>query len=375
MSAIRCVFIVQGEGRGHLTQALALRALLERSGHGVVYVLVGKSSVREIPGYFREKMGAPIARFDSPNFAMDKRFRAVRPGRTMWNTLRQMRKYAKSLHEIDACIQRHSPTVIINFFEPLGGLYAHLFRPDVPIVCLGHQYLYQHPTYVFPPGHTFQRLFLRTYTRITAARAVRRLALSLYPAPPNRDMVVVPPLLRRPPEVTLNQSAKPFLLVYLLNSGYAEAVVSWHRRHPEVVLHCFWDKRDVPETFAHDETLTFHRLDDDLFASMMAQCSGLVCTAGFEAVAEALYLGKPVLSVPVEGHFEQYCNALDAAAVGAGVFSHAFEIERLLPFLDTQSPPSEAFREWVASADATFIREIEAVVEVHRGASRLLEAA
>ena len=40
---MKILFIIQGEGRGHLTQALSLRQKLTDEGHQVVGVLVGKS--------------------------------------------------------------------------------------------------------------------------------------------------------------------------------------------------------------------------------------------------------------------------------------------------------------------------------------------
>ena len=50
----------------------------------------------------------------------------------------------------------------------------------------------------------------------------------------------------------------------------------------------------------------------------MADCSAMASTAGFESVCEAMCLGKPVMMVPVEGHFEQYCNARDAPSGCSG---------------------------------------------------------
>lgn len=47
---MKFLFIVQGEGRGHLTQAITLEEMLLRNGHEVVEVLVGKSSSRTLPG-------------------------------------------------------------------------------------------------------------------------------------------------------------------------------------------------------------------------------------------------------------------------------------------------------------------------------------
>jgi UDP-N-acetylglucosamine:LPS N-acetylglucosamine transferase len=45
---MKILFIIQGEGRGHLTQALSLRQKLTDEGHQVVGVLVGKSPARRL---------------------------------------------------------------------------------------------------------------------------------------------------------------------------------------------------------------------------------------------------------------------------------------------------------------------------------------
>lgn len=65
---MKVIFVVQGEGRGHLTQALALKQQLLREGHEVVKVLVGKSKNREIPEFFKTQIESPIEMFLSPNF-------------------------------------------------------------------------------------------------------------------------------------------------------------------------------------------------------------------------------------------------------------------------------------------------------------------
>ena len=65
---MKVLFIVQGEGRGHLTQAITLEEILRRNGHEVVEVLVGKSNTRRLPGFFNRSIQAPVKRFLSPNF-------------------------------------------------------------------------------------------------------------------------------------------------------------------------------------------------------------------------------------------------------------------------------------------------------------------
>lgn len=65
---MKVIFVIQGEGRGHLTQALALKQMMEREGHEVVKMLVGKSKMRELPSFFVNQAGCPMEQFYSPNF-------------------------------------------------------------------------------------------------------------------------------------------------------------------------------------------------------------------------------------------------------------------------------------------------------------------
>lgn len=352
-----------------MTQALALRAMLRRAGHDVCQVLVGRSARREVPAFFARKIDAPVAFFESPNFVCDPHDGAIRLRPTLARAVRHSPRLRRSLAVLRTHLERHRPDVVVNFFEPVAGLYYALRRPGIPLVCIAHQYLFLHPDYPFPRLPDFphaqavQRGALKLFTRITAWGAARRLALSLAPMPDAtaRSLVVVPPLLRD--ELFAQaQERGDFLLVYLLNSGYARQIERWHAQRPEVRLHCFWDHPDAAEVEHRDATLTFHRLHDEKFLSLMARCRGLVTTAGFESVCEAMYLGKPALMVPVGGHFEQHCNAHDAEAAGAGLADTHFQIDRLLQFAEYDAALAPRFRQWVHSAEERFLAQIEAVV-------------
>jgi uncharacterized protein (TIGR00661 family) len=363
--SLDCLFIVQGEGRGHLTQAMALRRLLRQEGHQVNGVIVGQSTCRAVPSFFEAAFEAPITFVDSPSFVPDGDDQSVSMSRTLLHELTRTPSFLNSLRTIQGAVERHDPDVIVNFFEPLAGVYALWDRPDPPIVAVAHQYMFHHPAYEFPPGRYVQRWAARTFSAVTAWGAARRLALSLYPAPTLRpdDLVVLPPLLREGLFQQPTGRSAPFFLVYILNSGYAEQVIRWHRAHPEVRLHCFWDRPTAAPVEAYDDTLTFHQLDDEKFLSLMARCRGFVSTAGFESIAEAMYLGKPVQVVPVEGHYEQLCNAFDTARVQAGVRSAEFDLSRLRAFRARHTIASAPFRRWVQAAQARFVEEIEAVVQ------------
>ncbi len=366
--SLRCLFIVQGEGRGHLTQAMSLRRILTQAGHRVEGVVVGQSRRRAVPAFFDEAFETPVQYVESPSFVPDRDDRSVRMGTTLVRELTRTPSFLESLARIEAAVEQHDPDVIINFFEPLVGVYAVRYRPTVPIVAVGHQYMFHHPSYEFPPGRWMQRWSARTFAAVAGWGASRRLALSLYPASDRREegLVVLPPLLRDQLFQQPIERSAPFFLVYILNSGYADQLVRWHEQNPDVRLHCFWDRADAAAVEHYDETLTFHQLDDEKFLALMARCCGFVSTAGFESIAEARYLGKPVQVVPVEGHFEQVCNAFDTVRIEAGIRSERFDLSQLQRFRARHTPDAASFREWVRTARPQFVREIEAVVDYQR---------
>lgn len=79
MRRLAVAFVVQGEGRGHMTQALALARFLGDAGHEVSRVLVGVSPFRTVPEYFAAEIGAPVETFDAPTQVPDRASRGCRP--------------------------------------------------------------------------------------------------------------------------------------------------------------------------------------------------------------------------------------------------------------------------------------------------------
>ncbi|MFB6278146.1 MAG: glycosyltransferase family protein [Salinibacter sp.] len=363
--ALRCLFVVQGEGRGHLTQAMALRRMLRTEGHRVTGAVVGKSEGQAVPAFFRDAFDAPVTHVESPSFVSDGADRSVRPWATLLREVKRTPTFWQSLRTLGAALDRHEPDVVVNFFEPLMGLYAARYGGSTPVVAVAHQYMFLHPAYRFPSGRRMQRWGAKAFARLTAWGASRRLALSLYPAPdrPQQNLFVCPPLLRADVFRQPRSQSESFVLVYILNSGYADEIIRWHEAHPEVPLHCFWDRPDTAPVEPYDETLTFHQLDDDKFLSFMARCRGFVSTAGFESIAEAMYLGTPVQVVPVEGHYEQHCNAVDAVRAGAGLRSSGFDVNHLLDALPHAAGKRAPFQAWVRRARHRVVREIEAAAD------------
>lgn len=357
---------VQGEGRGHMTQAISIYEILIREGYEVCCIVVGGSS-NKIPDYFRKRLPVPIVALKSPRFAFSGN-RRLSPVRTAISNLLSSPDFFHSTRVLHKLMCFHRPALIINFYEPLIPLYLCIFPFPGKVVSIAHQNIYLHPQFRFPKGGMGGRLSLTLYTRFLNFRADLVLAISMYDLPSSGKVKVrvIPPLLRK--EIfSLGIERGDFMLAYLVNSGYIEDVIRWHESNPSLKLHCFTDSVKVRTEWKgkweYDQNLIFHSLDDKLFMEKMACCRALATTAGFESVCEAIYLGKQVMLMPVEGHFEQYCNAMDAERIGAGVRTDRFDPDLLLssdktmPVLHTSD-----FRAWVEQAGEMVISSVETLM-------------
>lgn len=351
------MFTVQGDGRGHMTQAIAAAQTLEPQGHRVVAVTIGTNPGRTVPEFFRKAFEVPLTPIASPGFSL-RGGRGVATLATLRQAVAGLGTYHRSLRVLGRLIEQVQPDVILNFLEPLMGVFNVIHPHPTPVISVGHHFMLGHPAFVRSRRFPVQQWSMRHYVRLAGAGSTH-LALSFYPAAarPERRLVVCPPLLRRELFTLPQDVSGGFLLVYVLNQGYTSEVLRWHQAHPDIELHCFCERPKVEPVWRYDATLSFHKLDGAKFLRMMAESGGVACTAGFESLNEAAWLGKPLLVVPVENHVEQHLNALDAQKAGLAVAAKGFD---LTPLLRRQpSAQLAAYRAWVERASAVFLSVIE----------------
>jgi uncharacterized protein (TIGR00661 family) len=357
------LFIVQGEGRGHMTQALSLKAILTDAGHEVCAMMVGKSERRVIPQFFLDKAGCEVGFYDSPNFVTDKKEKGISLPLSVWKGILNSPLYFENIKKLHLKVEEHKPDVIINFFDVLVGIYYWQYKPTIPMVTIGHQYLFHHPDFVFPKGHDVEKMASKFFVDITAKYAKKRLALSFYELPEYapKNIVVVPPLLRKEVKSVTNTSTEDFYLCYVLNNGYAEDIISWQKQNPNSVLHCFYDRKNAPEVEEISKNLFFHQISDTKFIDYMARCKGVVTSAGFESVCEAMFLGKPVLAIPTGGHYEQLSNGVDMERAGAGISDSFYNFKRFFKYIPNHKSNMATYKKWVDLSAQKILSELESV--------------
>ena len=380
--------MVQGEGRGHMTQALALAPALRDAGHEVVRVLVGRSPWRTVPGYFLDGIGAPVVTFDAPAQVPGPDGRAASARRTLLDVVARAPDFVRALDTIRRATA--DADVVVNFLDVLTGLgRARGTGPDeapaIPTVAIAHNYVFLHPELEGAPGPHHVRRAVLAYARATAAGADLRVALSFdhLADVPARRLIVAPPLLR-PGLGALDVRDGGYLLAYALNAGYGRELGEWQRRNPEVEVHCYLDggaaalgdgtpvrapDRDSGSGGPTEARAGFHvhDLDDAAFLAHLAGCRAYVGSAGFESLCEAHWLGKPILAVPTEGQFEQTLNAWDAERCGVARAGSYADLDDAWARARPPDPESvRRFRAWVARAPALVVDAVERCAHIPR---------
>jgi uncharacterized protein (TIGR00661 family) len=108
-----------------------------------------------------------------------------------------------------------------------------------------------------------------------------------------------------------------YVLVYL--SAYkVEDLVNVFSTYKDFKFLIFSSQIDKPSW--NKSNVKFRPINQSEFMYSLLRCRGVITGGGFETVAEALYLNKPVLTIPIKGQYEQECNA-----TAAGKFSNGYK--------------------------------------------------
>ena len=350
---MKIMFIVQGEGRGHMTQALALKELYEEYGHEICCVLVGHNKKKgSVPAFFKDAFKCRVIETASPNFVFNDEggvslFKTVVKNSYSWG------KFFSTYLRIISRIRKHQPDVVVNFYEPIFGVYRLFGGRCKESYAIGHQFMFLHPDYVcnHDKENKFSMFLAKQFTRLIGARS-KKIALSITDELPKHGITIVPPILRK---VIFDKSEviaqDGFILLYALGRGFGEKLLNEHSTSRiEVFTEKFWPSNYSTLSVGN---VTFNQLDGEKFLRYMRRSDMVVCTAGFETASEAAYLGKKVMMIPTPHHVEQYYNAWDFQIAGLARMRHDFAD---LNLTDTTLNPDalSKFKTWVNSYKSRF---------------------
>lgn len=286
---MKILYALQGTGNGHISRARDILPLLLK--YGKVDVAVSGSQNEIETGitikYHRKGLG----------FVFGKR-----GGIAMWPSISQA-SLTRLVQEV-----YHFPVqaydLVINDFEPVTA-WACQFR-KVPCIALGHQaalslenvplaktndplgkFILQH----YAPSHASVGYHFDSYNTDVFTPVIRSGIRSLRPETRSHYTVYLP-------------AYDAFYIASLLSQIKG---VKWQ----------IFSKRNLNARL--DASVSIEPIHAENFAQSLVSSIGVLCGAGFETPAEALFLGKKLLVIPMAGQYEQQCNAYALMQLGVPV--------------------------------------------------------
>jgi uncharacterized protein (TIGR00661 family) len=303
-----------GEGMGHAIRSKVVIGHLLKKGHNVHVVASHRAygvmannfpNVTEISGltlYYEQN--------------------TVKKLKSLWQNLKPgLGKY--SVRNVNKIIKNENPQVIITDYEPtvayLAGLSSwksFIGREKIPLISIDNQHVNSNCDIEVSEEYRDDYLLVKYGNRLVVPpRNVRQYIITtfFYPKIIKENTTLVPSLIRED-IVKTKPKQEGHILVYQTSQSNTAMfdVLKKFRREKFVVYGFNKSKRD--------QNLTFKKFSEQEFIADMASCKAAVTNGGFTMMTEALFLHKPVFSIPVKHQFEQICNAHYLEKRGYGEF-------------------------------------------------------
>ncbi|MBK6266454.1 glycosyl transferase [Marivirga sp. S37H4] len=310
---MKILYAIQGTGNGHISRARDIIPVLKNYGKLEILISGSQSDV---------DLGFPVDfQFHGLSFVFGKK-----GGIDFLQTFRQARiiRFFKDLISLN--ISQYD--LVINDFEPLSAWAC--FLKGKQCISLSHQSAVVHPDAPKPKRKDNIGFFvLKYYAPSTSQYSFHFKPYSeniFYPIIRNsiRQMI---PTKGSHYTVYLPAYSEEKLIGILSGLPAQWEVFSKHSQHEKEI-----------------NNVKIYPIDNTKFIDSLSSCIGVLCGAGFEGPAEALFLRKKLMVIPMKRQYEQACNAAALEEMGIPVipslqYEHIAEIERFLedshvPILD-----------------------------------------
>jgi len=212
--------------------------------------------------------------------------------------------------------ERFRPEVVISDFESWSYLFAK--AQGLPVLSVDNQQIVARcdlaPQVL--AGHEADFQLTRAIVKAKLPGCFHYLVTTFFhPQVVKPRTTLVPPILR-PRILEARPEEGEHLLVYQTSTSYGDLLE--HLRRTGLECRVYGVRRGI-EKEERDGNLRFRPFSDSGFIEDLRTARGVVANGGFTLLGEAVYLRRPVLSVPVGKQFEQVVNARYLELEGYGV--------------------------------------------------------
>lgn len=285
---MRILYAIQGTGNGHLTRAKEIIPILQQKGDLDILVSGNENNL---------ELGFEIKyQLKGLNFTFGKKGGIDFLASLKKINLSRFYKEIKNLSIKDY-------DLVINDFEPVSAWAAKL--NNIPIISLSHQNAVLDAASPKYGKYKFEKYILKYY-----APANTRFGFHFK----NYSSAIFTPIIRKKIR-TKKTSNKGHITVYLPSYKFNK-IVKVLSKIPLIKWHIFSKET---KNLIFKKNITIYPINEFDFIESMASSAGVLCGAGFETPAEALYLKKKLMVIPMRNQYEQQCNAIALKEMGVAV--------------------------------------------------------
>lgn len=286
---MKIFYAIQATGNGHISRAMQLYPYLKKFGEVDFFLSGSNASLNlDLPVKYTSK-GCSL-------------FYSACGGLDYWKitkniNLTKLIKEAKSLP-----IKKYD--IVINDFDSITSLACKFQK--VHSVQLGHQASFVSKLTPRPEKKSMMgEIILQHF-----ASAPKNIGLHFE----KYDSFIRPPIIKE--EILLADPVDNKHITVYLPSFDKFCLENAFNNLPDIDFH--WFLNDI-KTKTTIKNITYYPVNQTYFNASLISCHGIITGGGFETPAEALFLKKKILSIPIQNHYEQECNAAALKKMGVPV--------------------------------------------------------
>ncbi|TPE42469.1 MJ1255/VC2487 family glycosyltransferase [Pontibacter mangrovi] len=318
---MKILYGVPGEGMGHATRSKVIITHLLEQGHQVEVVSSARAYQflnQAFPGLVHEIKG----------FHLAYRQAAVSKLGTALLTLKSApENLHRNYERYRQLLASFSPEAVISDFESFTYFFAK--QHGLPLISIDNMQVMSRCTLDIPVPRQERGSYAiaRNIVRSKVPRSDYYLISSFFDAPVCKERTsLVPPIIRRE-ILQAVPSVGRHVLVYQTSTSQANLVETL-RQLPTEEFRVYGFNKE--ETHGNVQLKAFSEAG---FIRDLASARAVVANGGFSLLSEAVYLRKPICSVPIAGQFEQFVNAAYVEKMGYGRHFDCFSADGLKAFL------------------------------------------
>ena len=349
---MRILYGVVGEGMGHAMRSRVVLEHLRARGHEVEIVASGRAV-----DYLRKKfVGTDVNAIRGFHIVYEEN--RVRRGRTLLeNVLQGTASIPGHIAAYFDLIRDFAPQCVISDFESWTYYYAKVHR--LPILSIDNMQVMNRCWIddAIVERHRADFDIARAFVKSKLPFCDWYLISSFFEARIRKERTSLHKPILRPEILATTPRRGDHLLVYQTAEGHASLADTLQRTGLECRVYGM--RRAITEEQV-EGNLRYRPFSEAGFIDDLASARAVIAGGGFTLMGEAVYLHKPMLSVPVHGQFEQVMNGRHLERAGYGRHAESLDDPRAVRrFIDAIGACEDALAGYSQDGNAALLAELD----------------